>query len=75
MIFFAPEYRIVRDRFLGYEVQKRVWWYPFWKQVGFSNTHSSLERAEAFAAADAQPTVKYLGRFAPEPPEVKGVES
>lgn len=71
MSIFAPEYRIVRDNYCGYEVQKRVWWSPFWWQVGFCNTHLSIEKAEAFAAADAQPTVKYLGRFVPEPPEAK----
>lgn len=55
------EYRIVSDRYAGYEVQKRVWWWPFWRQVGFSNTHSTIERAEAFALGDANRIVKYLG--------------
>jgi hypothetical protein len=63
MSWFSPEYRIVKDRYCGYEVQKRVWWLPFWRQVGFCNTHSTVEKAEAFAAADVGQVVKYLGRL------------
>ena len=25
-------YRVVRDRYLGYEAQFKVWWCPFWLQ-------------------------------------------
>lgn len=62
----SPEYRIVRDTWAGYEVQIRRWWWPFWMQAGFSNTHGSLEAAERWAAAHAQGEIKYLGRFQPE---------
>lgn len=69
-----PEYRIVRDNYRGFEVQIRRWWWPFWKQVGFTNTHYSIEEAEQFAAdhargyvAPAQDTGKYLGRFITDP--------
>lgn len=54
-------YRIVRDRWLGYEVQWRYWWMPFWVQASFSNTHSTIEKAEEFARNHARPQVKYLG--------------
>ena len=49
-------YRIVRDNCLGYEVQfKRRWW-PFWLQCGAAggwgiNSHLTIEQAEKFAAA------------------------
>jgi hypothetical protein len=57
------EYRVVRDTYCGYEVQIRKWWHwPLWFAIGV-NTHTSLERAEAFAKAHAKPCVKYLGRL------------
>ena len=61
------EYRIVRDNYAGFEVQRRTWWWPFWRMAGFSNTHLSVERAEAWAANHAQAEVKYLGRFVSTP--------
>jgi hypothetical protein len=54
------EYRIVRDRYAGYEVQIRRWWFPVWLQVGI-NTHRTIEQAEEFAQGYAKPKVKYLG--------------
>lgn len=41
------KYRIVRDNYSGYEVQRKRWWFPIWLQVGV-NTHYSLEKAEAY---------------------------
>lgn len=55
------EYRIVRDNWLGFEVQSRRWWWPFWSQ-GVTNTHSSIEEAERYANEIARPPVKYLGK-------------
>jgi hypothetical protein len=52
------QYRIVRDTYNGYEVQVRRWWFPFWVQLGFSNTHTSIERAEAWAEAAMKKEVK-----------------
>lgn len=49
-----PKFRIVRDRYLEYEVQKKVWWWPFWWEIdrinhGWgTNTFDSLEKARAF---------------------------
>lgn len=66
----ANEYRIVRDAYLGFEVQVRRWWWPFWSQCNFINTHSSLERAEQFArdhAAGIADIVKYLGKLERSP--------
>ena len=52
-------YRIVRDRYAGYEVQFRRWWWPFWKMAGV-NTHISVELAEAYARKHAGTFVKYV---------------
>lgn len=41
--------RIVRDKYAGYEVQVWRWWWPFWTEADFMNTHFSVERAEARA--------------------------
>lgn len=51
-------YRIVRDRWLGYEVQVWRWWWPKWTCAGFSNTHSSIERAERWLAGYRREFVK-----------------
>ncbi len=56
-------YRIVRDNYAGYEVQCRPWWWPFWYQAGFVNTHVSLERAEQYALEHSKRYVKYLGNL------------
>ncbi len=60
------KYRIVRDRFLGYEVQKRLWFLPIWYQVSHElfhiNTFKSIEEAEEFIkkVANENHIVKYL---------------
>ncbi len=59
------EYRIVTDRFAGFEVQARRWWWPFWVQCGVTNTHRTIERAERYAHNHAcGGEVKRLGRIA-----------
>lgn len=60
---WGARYRIVRDAYLGYEVQIWRWWWPFWVQAGFTNTHPTVERAEQWARKHAQPFVKNLGRL------------
>ena len=35
------KYRIVSDNYSGFEVQKKIWWFPFWFQI------SGLYRANA----------------------------
>jgi hypothetical protein len=41
-------HRIVKDIYSGYECQ--VWriWFPFWVQMNFVNTHSTIENAKTF---------------------------
>lgn len=62
-------YRIVRDSFQGYEVQRRPRWWPFWHQVDHVrgvNTFATKEAAEAFArryASRPGHVVAYLGEL------------
>jgi hypothetical protein len=53
------KYRIVGDRYAGYEVQHKRWWFPFWIQVGI-NTHGMEEKAMAFI--ERLSYVKYVDR-------------
>jgi hypothetical protein len=49
---FKRRYRIVKDNYLGYEVQSRMWLLPFWFECNSgtytTNTHSSIEEAKKF---------------------------
>ena len=45
-------YRIVKDNYNGFECQKWRLWFPFWCQMGLTNTHPTLERAIAFIEND-----------------------
>jgi hypothetical protein len=56
------KYRIVRDKFAGYEVQIWRWYWPFWKQP-YVNTHDTVEYAEKWARNHAAVVVKNLGRL------------
>lgn len=48
----TTRYRIVRDGYLGYEVQVWRLWFPIWLECwgngGPANTHTSLEKAQEF---------------------------
>lgn len=49
----ANKYRIVTDNFAGYEVQCKRWWWPFWIQCGYTNTHRTIEAANFYAQEHA----------------------
>ena len=56
-------YRIVKDGYLGYEVQCWRVWLPVWMQCGFpgANTHRTVEAAEHYARnGKSNGVVKYL---------------
>jgi len=66
------KYKIVTDKFNGFEVQIRFWWFPiFWFQCKWTNTHCSVEQAEHYALKHANGTlniksdrdVEYLGEL------------
>ena len=37
------KYRVVTDTYLGYEAQQWKWYFPFWVQVYYCNTGSTIE--------------------------------
>jgi len=53
-------YRIVRDQYCGYEVQKRTWYWPFWISCGFCNTHCTVEGAEQWLRGYMNEVVKEI---------------
>lgn len=53
------EYRIVTDKYLGFEVQKRLWYFPFWLQISglrtdSVNTNRTILIAEELIQIDRQ---------------------
>jgi hypothetical protein len=48
MNLFKTKYRIVTDSYLGYEVQSKRWWFPFWIQTGLGNTHRTIDSARSY---------------------------
>lgn len=58
------KYRIVTDRYAGYEVQHWRWWCPFWCEP-ITNTHRTVEEAEQWAKdwANRKYVVKDLGKL------------
>jgi hypothetical protein len=49
---FKNKYRVVTDQHLGFECQKRLWYWPFWFQMNYSNTHPTVERAKEYIKND-----------------------
>ena len=45
---FKTKWRIVTDKYCGFEVQYKRWWFPLWRQVGGVNTFSTVEAALVF---------------------------
>lgn len=51
---FKTKYRVVTDSYSGYEVQFKLWWWPFWMQAhgpggARANTFNNLENAIEYA--------------------------
>lgn len=42
---FKTKYRIVEDRYNGYESQRKLWWFPVWIQWPGVNSSFSIEQA------------------------------
>ena len=47
------KYRIVEDGYLGYCVEIKKWWFPFWveilgRRVVDANTHPTIKEAEEY---------------------------
>ena len=57
MKIFKRQYRIVKDSYSGFEVQKRLWYFPFWFQIKdekgfFINTNPNIKQAEKLIEID-----------------------
>ena len=44
----VKKYRIVTDAYCGFECQEWSFFWPFWRQVNFSNTFFSIDIASEF---------------------------
>jgi hypothetical protein len=65
VVLSSAEYRVVTDRYCGYEVQYRPRFWPFWRQANGNNTHSTLDEAVTYARRHARRdahVVAILGR-------------
>ena len=51
-------FRIVTDKYNGYGVQEKVWWWPWWKQP-CTNTSCSVEQAERWLETYLKRKVTY----------------
>ncbi len=49
--YFSNKFRIVTDRYNGYEVQIKRWWFPFWVECwknGCVNSFSDINKAKTW---------------------------
>lgn len=59
MSWFNTRYRIVTDKYAGYEVQTKYWWWPWWVSPR-TNTHSTVDDARKYAKHLKDPFVEYV---------------
>ena len=59
MKLFNTKYRIVTDNYCAYEAQYKVWWFPFWLQCGFTNSHRTIEDAKKYIDREHKKVVEY----------------
>ena len=57
------KYRIIEYHHHGYKVQIFRWWWPFWIEADFVNTHYTIEDALEFAKHHATRKPIYLGKL------------
>jgi hypothetical protein len=65
VVLSSAEYRVVTDRFSGYEVQYRTRFWRFWRQANGNNTQNTLNEAVTYARQHARRdayVVAMLGR-------------
>jgi hypothetical protein len=66
--FPQTRYRVVRDRWAGYEAQFRPWWSLFWMQCSRyhggpgTNTHETIESARQLCADHAKHPYHRVGQ-------------
>lgn len=47
--FFKTKWRVVTDNYCGYEIQKKLWWLPFWFQT---NKYGKIGGVSTFSTVD-----------------------
>lgn len=57
MSMFRTRYRVVTDRYAGFTAQYRRWWWPFWSECFWVNTHPTLEQAIRMVEKHKRPVV------------------
>lgn len=57
MKFFETKYRVVIDKYLGYEAQFKYWWMPIYFQIGGCNTFPDMESAKSLCKRHLKPKV------------------
>ena len=61
------KYRIVTDKYAGYEAQVWRWYWPFWCEI-WVNTHKTIERARKYIDRKAvKRSVKIIEYYTPKP--------
>lgn len=55
---FKTKYRVVTDKYSGFEAQYKVWWFPFWVQCYGTNTSFSVNDAIKTIERHAKPRFK-----------------
>lgn len=61
--FFKPRWAIIGDTYLGYQVYYKPWYFPFWMQHGFTNTHRSIEKAEEYIELNVSKIIKEVDPY------------
>lgn len=49
------KYRVVPDNYAGWQAEVWTIWLPVWRQIGFTNTHSTEQAAIDFARRHGSP--------------------
>jgi len=62
MSMFNKKWRIVTDFYLGYEIQCKLWYWPFWVMPAL-NTSATLESAKKKLEGYKHPAKKKLERY------------
>lgn len=45
---YKTRFRIITDKYNGYECQMKYWWFPFWIQMDCVNSCISIKEAELY---------------------------
>ena len=60
MTVIKRKYRVVTDNYCGYAVQVWRWWLPIWLEAELANTHTTVEKAMAYAENHSRKVIRVL---------------